>query len=89
MIAIGAGPVKEDTELETESKKTDEVEKKLDEYLAVEINDREENEMESEVKHSEKEPEMVLDDPLKSSEENLVTAKSDDDSETEGKNNHQ
>lgn len=89
MIAIGAGPVKEDTELETESKNTDEVERKLDEYLAVEINDREENEMESEVKHSEKEPEMVLDDPLKSSEENLATAKSDDDSETEGKNNHQ
>lgn len=88
MIALGAGPVK-DTELETESKKTDEVEKKLDEYLAVEINDREKNEMESEVKHSEEEPEMVLDDPLKSSEENLVTAKSDDDSETEGKNNHQ
>ncbi|XP_038906923.1 interaptin-like isoform X2 [Benincasa hispida] len=78
-----SGPVKEDTELETESKKSDESESKLDKDTGVEIDDQEKNEMESEVELSEEEQEMVLDDPLKSSEEKPATANNGDDTGTE------
>lgn len=84
---IGAVPVKENTKLEIESKIIDESESKLDEDLRVEVDDGEKSEIGSEVKLSEEEPEIVLDDLLKSSDENVVTAKSVDDSETEGMNN--
>lgn len=80
--------MKEDTDLEIESKKTDESESKLEEDLELEIDDQKKNEMVSEVKLSEVEPEMDL-DSMHCSAENLVTAKSCDDSETEGKVNHQ
>ncbi|KAA0055115.1 putative beta-tubulin polyglutamylase [Cucumis melo var. makuwa] len=76
-------PVKENTKLEIESKIIDESESKLDEDLRVEVDDGEKSEIGSEVKLSEEEPEIVLDDLLKSSDENVVTAKSVDDSETE------
>ena len=89
MIAIGAEPVKENMELETESKKTDESVSKLDEDLSVEVDDGEKNEMGTEVKLSEEEPEIVLDDLLKSFDENVISAKSVDDSITEGMNNRQ
>lgn len=59
------------------AKKTDEPESKLKEDLNVEVDDREKDEMESETR------EMVLDDPLKSSEGNLVSDKSGDHSEIE------
>ncbi|KAE8647937.1 probable serine/threonine-protein kinase kinX isoform X2 [Cucumis sativus] len=76
-------PVKENMELETESKKTDESVSKLDEDLSVEVDDGEKNEMGTEVKLSEEEPEIVLDDLLKSFDENVISAKSVDDSITE------
>lgn len=72
-----SGPVKKDAELETASKKTNEPERKLNEDLDIEVDEREKNEMKSETR------EMVLDDPLKSSEENLVRDKSGDHTEIE------
>ncbi|KAG6579649.1 hypothetical protein SDJN03_24097, partial [Cucurbita argyrosperma subsp. sororia] len=58
-----AGPVKEETKLEVESKNTDKSESKLDEDLGLETNEQEKNEME--------EPEMDPDDSMKCSADSV------------------
>ena len=63
MIAIRAGPVKEETKLEVESNNTDKSESKLDEDLELETNEQEKNEME--------EPQMDPDDSMKCSADSV------------------
>ncbi|XP_022970141.1 uncharacterized protein LOC111469129 isoform X2 [Cucurbita maxima] len=62
-IPNSSGPVKEETKLEVESKKTDESESKLDEDLGLETNEQEKNEME--------EPQMDPDDSMKCSADSV------------------
>lgn len=85
MIAIGSGSVKEDTNLEIESKITDESDSKVNEDSELGDKDQEKNEMGSEVNLSEAEPEMNPDSSIHSAE--TLVAKSCDNSETDGEIN--